>query len=165
LCWIADSKWPLLPFFRCFTRKWCNWRKKYGHIFHQRLKMNTKYYFVFRFFANFHFNGLFHDFGRPYWIEDINGKCGFAIPYKVIRWKTWYASLKKIGQKSKTLECRKQKSSKNRYDVIKLKLTIKWSKRLFKILLRSLVWILIKIVQTVWLEIAVTDTQTLTDRN
>ena len=36
-------------FFRYFIRKQCYRRRKYGHIRHQRLKINTKRCFVFSF--------------------------------------------------------------------------------------------------------------------
>ena len=41
--------------------------------------------FCFSFYANFHFNGHFRHFGRPYWIEEINGKRWFAIANNAIR--------------------------------------------------------------------------------
>ena len=107
---------------------WCNRHKNYGHIFHQRLQVNTKQYFVFLFFENFHFNGHFRHFGRPYWIEDINGKRWFAITYKVIRWKTRYISLKKIWQKLKTWKCRKGKHQKTPFWCHCNKIFKKWEK-------------------------------------
>ena len=36
-------------FFCNSTRKLCYWRRKYGHIRHQRLKIDTKRCFVFSF--------------------------------------------------------------------------------------------------------------------
>ena len=49
MCWSAVSKYRFYRFFRYFTGKWCNRRKQYGHIHHQRLKINTNRCFVFRF--------------------------------------------------------------------------------------------------------------------
>ena len=77
--------------------------------------------FCFSFYANFHFNGHFRHFGRPYWIEEINGKGWFAIANNAIRWRTWYVVLKKIAQKLKAWECRKRNHQKSRYDVIQTK--------------------------------------------
>ena len=46
---VPTQKIPFYLFFRYFTGKWCNQRKKYSHIHHQWLNINTKWYFVFRF--------------------------------------------------------------------------------------------------------------------
>ena len=46
---VSFQKYRFYRFFRYFTGKRCNRRKKYGHIRHQRLKINTNRYFVFRF--------------------------------------------------------------------------------------------------------------------
>ena len=45
-------------------------------------------------------------------MEDLNLKRWFAIPYKAMSWRTKCINLKKIAQKSKTLECRTQKRTK-----------------------------------------------------
>jgi len=102
----------------------------------------------FLFFENLHFNGHFPDFGRPYWIEDINRKCLFAIPYKVIRWKTLYIILMKHLTNIEDVRVPQKES----------KIFKKWEKYLLKMQVKSFMWIFIKIGPTVWLQNAVTDT-------
>ena len=47
--------------------------------------------FRFSFYANFHFNGHFRHFGRPYWTEEINGKRWFAMcTLPLSFWTFWY---------------------------------------------------------------------------
>ena len=45
--------------FRYFLRKWYNWRLKYGSFLHQRLKINTKRYFVFHYLQFFWLTAIF----------------------------------------------------------------------------------------------------------
>ena len=76
---------------RCyFTRKKCYLHKKYGHIRHQRLNLNTKQCFVFCFTQILILtvnSAIFLWSSRPYWIEEINGKRSFAILNNVMSWK------------------------------------------------------------------------------
>ena len=61
--------------------------------------------FCFLIFTNLVLTG-FPLFWRPFWTEDMNRLCWFAIPYKVMSWRTKHINLKKIAQKLKTWECR-----------------------------------------------------------
>ena len=49
---------PNYRYFRYFNGKLRNRRPKYGHIRHQRIKINKKQHFVFLIFSNFVFNGF-----------------------------------------------------------------------------------------------------------
>ena len=53
LCVVEQTQnYRFYRFFRYFIRKQCYRRRKYGHIRHQRLKINTKRCFVFCFTQN-----------------------------------------------------------------------------------------------------------------
>ena len=92
-------------YFRYSNGQLCNRRQKYGHIRHQRCQINVNQRFVLRFSQILVLTGF--PFLRPsFWIEDMNQKCWFGIPYKAMRWRKKLINLKKIAQKLKTWECR-----------------------------------------------------------
>ena len=70
-------------YFRYFNGQLCNGRPLYGHIRHQRFQINLKQCFVFRFLQILILTG-FPLFWQPFWIEDMNRKRWFAIPYKAM---------------------------------------------------------------------------------
>ena len=87
-CCIADSKRPFLPFLPLFywqvmqrtplirPYSWSTTQNQHDTIF------------CFPFYENMYFNGHFLLFGRPYWIEEIDGKHWFAIPINVLSWRS-----------------------------------------------------------------------------
>ena len=111
-----------------------NGRPYYGHIRHQRLQMNIYQRFVFRFLQNL--EHVFR-FGMPFWIEDINRKRWFAIPYKAMSWRTKLINLEKIAQKLKTWECRIWKHTKKPLWRHQIKIFKIWEKCHLKFCLRS----------------------------
>ena len=70
-------------YFRYFKGLLCNGRPKYGHIRHQRCQINVNQRFLFRFLQIFVLTG-FPFLRPPFWIEDMNQKCWFAIPYNAM---------------------------------------------------------------------------------
>ena len=82
----------------------------------------------FSFCENFHFNGHFRHFGRPYWMEETNGERWFAIPYNADSWRAKYVNLKKIAQKLKTWECRLRNHEKKLLWRHQIKISKKWEK-------------------------------------
>ena len=70
-------------YFRYFNGQLCNGRPKYGHIRHQWFQINLNQCFVFRFLQILVLT-VFPFFRRPFWIEDMNRKRWFAIPYKAM---------------------------------------------------------------------------------
>ena len=101
------SKLPFLPFVTLFYLGVMQPTRKIRPYLSSATSNEYDSQFCFQFLVNFHFNGHFRHFGRPYWIEDINGKRWFAIPSNVIRWRKLYVDLKLIALKLKTWECRK----------------------------------------------------------
>ena len=77
------SKFRNFRYFRYFNGQLCNGRPKYGHIRHQRFQINLNQCFVFRFLQILVLT-VFPFFRRPFWIEDMNQKRWFAIPYKAM---------------------------------------------------------------------------------
>ena len=78
------SKFRNFRYFRYSNGQLCNGRPKYGHIRHQRFQINQC--FVFQFLQILVLT-VFPFFRRPFWIEDMNGKRWFAIPYKAMSWR------------------------------------------------------------------------------
>ena len=95
-----------------------NGRPRKGHIRHQRVQINTNQGFVFQISQNFILT-VFRFFWRPYWIQDMNRKYWFAIPFKTMSWRIKGVNLKQNVQKLMTGLCRIKKNTKNRCDVIK----------------------------------------------
>ena len=81
------SKFRNFRYIRYFNGQLCNGRPKYGHIRHQRFQINLKQCFVFQFLQILVLT-VFPFFRRPFWIEDMNRKRWFAIPYKAMSWRT-----------------------------------------------------------------------------
>jgi len=123
-------------YFRYFNGPLFNERPNYGHIRHQRVKINIFQCFVFR-FSQILVLTVFPFLRRPFWMEDINRKRLFAIPYKARSWRTKLNNFKKIAQKLKMWECRIKKHTKKplwRQRIIIFKI---WEKSHLKFLSRS----------------------------
>ena len=146
-------------YYRYFNGHLCNGRPKFGHIRHQRCQINVNQRFVYR-FSQILFLTVFPFLRPPFWIEDMNRKCWFAIPYKAMRWRTKLINLKKIAQKLKTWECRIVKHIKKPLWRHQINISKIWEKCHLKFLLRSFGPSFIKIGQELWKWEAVTDRQT-----
>ena len=77
------SKFRNFRYFRYFNGQLCKGRPKYGHIRHQRFQINLNQCFVFRCLQILCLT-VIPFFRRPFWIEDMNRKRWFAIPYKAM---------------------------------------------------------------------------------
>ena len=94
--------------------------KKLGHICHQRLKVYTEQFFVFRFSKIFILTVILLILVGHIELKILTENAGLQYHTKSYAKKTRFISLKKIWQKLKTWEweCRKGKRQKIRYDVI-----------------------------------------------